>query len=494
MEDKDFDEINSLADFLNKAENTEQNEQNGYSPDVEPVKEDATQMINSIKNSDFSAKQEEDDYNPIPVKRVQRQPKSEDIAKHFGNNSSEADETEKSEDTPPVKKKKSVASKRAKTAQRRKAQKKYEHRRTFAHVFGGILLSVFIISVSAFLAFYIIQSVLDFTGIAQNEFDVEVEIPENATTDEVADILKDNGVIALPKLFEIYSKVSDADGKYLNGLFTLSSTMSYSSIVRTLQTVTKVTETVSIRITEGMTAREIGELLEDNYVCRAEDFAAYYKTKQNKYSFEKRVLQNSLKFYQLEGYLFPDTYEFFVVDELKENPDFDTSSYAKIAADKMYANFNDKITKEMYKQMNSMGLTLDELITLASMVQAEAGNVEDMQKVASVFRNRLNHSDTYPYLQSDVTVLYVEENIKPYIDATSLSLYSNVFDSYNTYVTAGIPVGPVCNPGMDAIDAVLNAPDTDYYYFCANEDTLEMFFATTITEHEQNLVLAGLAS
>ena len=531
MEEKDFDEINSLAEYLNKKddeseaaaditadeqpheqqetavdeaaeiesieqpqEDTAENNAGGYTPDDSPVSlsdenPDATRMIDSIKNSDFSSNSEDDDF--VSVIGSEARSKSDDIANHFGKNNRHEEN-----DVPVERPKKSSAQKRKKAAalkaKRKKEQKSYERRRTFAHIFGGVLLSVLIISLSAFFAFYIVRSALDFTGIAQNEFDVEIEIPENATTDEVADILQQNGIIDLPKLFEVYSKVSDADGKYISGIYTLSSTMSYSSIVRTLQSVTKVRETVTIRITEGMTAREIGELLEQNYVCRADDFAKYYKDKQNKYSFEKRVLQNSLKFNQLEGYLFPDTYEFFVVDELKDDPDYDTSTYAKTAADKMYANFNEKITKEMYKKMNSMGLTLDELITLASMVQSEAGTVEDMQLVASVFLNRLHNSEVYPYLQSDVTVLYVENNIKPYIDGKQ-SDYTDMFNAYNTYVTVGIPVGPICNPGMDAIKAVLDAPSTNYYYFCANEDTLEMYYASTVAEHERNLVLAGLA-
>lgn len=531
MEEKDFDEINSLAEYLNSKDDffdapqpaaepqeipEEATEQPAEAdvpeqeyveapakeaaltdtsvdlfPDAEDENRDATRMIDSIKNTDFSSEYEEDENESLFTPAARSDPKSEDIAKHFGKNSRREEN-----DVPVERPKKAAAKKKKKAAERRemlrKERRRYEHRRTFAHIFGGILLSVLIISLSAFFAFYIVQSALDFTGIAQNEFEVELEIPDNASTDEVAEILAENGIIKLPKLFEIYSKMTDADGKYISGIYTLSSTMSYSSLIRSMQSVSKVRETVTLRITEGMTAREIGQLLEENYVCRAEDFVKYYTEKQNKYSFEKRVLQNSLKYYQLEGYLFPDTYEFFVVDELKDNPDFDTSTYAKTAADKMYANFNEKITKEMYKKMNAMGFTLDELITLASMVQSEAGTVEDMELVASVFLNRLHNSEAYPYLQSDVTVLYVEENIKPYIEGRQ-SDYTDVFNAYNTYITAGIPAGPICNPGMDAIKAVLYAPETNYYYFCANEETLEMYYASTVAEHEKNLVLAGLA-
>lgn len=391
-----------------------------------------------------------------------------------------------------VKKRESTRNARLKEEQKRKIKNK-QSRRTFAHIFGSILLLVFIISVSSFFSYYVVRSALDFTGIVRNEFEVEVEIPENATTEEIAQILKSNGIIDMPELFVFFSRISNADGNYLNGLFSLDSTMSYSNLISSLQKVNRVSETVTVRIQEGMTSVEIGQLLEENLVCKASDFEYYYKNKQNNYNFEKRVLLNSKKFYQLEGYLFPDTYEFYIVDEMTTDEDVDTSVYAEIAAKKIFSNFNSKITKEMYKKINEMGFTLDEFMTLASMVQAEAGTVEDMMLVASVFLNRLNNNDLFPKLQSDVTILYAENIIKPHVSLKNESIYMPIIKAYNTYESDGLPPGPICNPGMDAIEAVLNAPASDYYYFCANEETLEMYYASTVSQHELNLVTAGLA-
>ena len=157
----------------------------------------------------------------------------------------------------------------------------------------------------------------------------------------------------------------------------------------------------------------------------------------------------------------------------------------------IYGNFDDKITRTMYKQMGEMNMTLDEVVTLASMVQKEAANVEDMYYVASVFLNRIRNSESFPKLESDVTILYVENEIKPYIEDGSLR-YKRYADAYNTYNCNGIPAGPVCNPGLDAIDAVLNAAETNYFFFCANEDTGEVFYAETKEQHEENLILAEL--
>ena len=214
------------------------------------------------------------------------------------------------------------------------------------------------------------------------------------------------------------------------------------------------------------------------------------------YDFEKRVLVNSHKFNQMEGYLFPDKYEFYVCNELKEDPktDKDTTKEAEVAAKKIYSNFNSKITKSMYKKMHEMGLTLDEFVALSSMVQAEVNNVEDMKLVASVFLNRLRSNGEIPKLQSDPTVFYVQDYIEPYYKdyglTTSLAVISN---SYDTYECDGVPAGAICNPGLDAMNSVLDAAETDYYYFCANTETGETFYARTLEEHNENLVKAGLA-
>lgn len=395
---------------------------------------------------------------------------------------------------------------RKKSAERRKAeelrkrrQRKKETIRTFTHVFGGVLLVVFIVSVSAFLSMFIVRAALDFTGITTRENEIQVDIPEGATTEEIAQILYSpysgsagSGIINMPDLFCFYSRVSGKDGGYLHGLFTLSTTMSYSQIINTLQTETRVSETVDITVIEGMTAREIGLLLEENYVCKAADFEKYYRNKMNKYDFERRVLQDSNKFFQLEGYLFPDKYTLYSIKSVMEDEKADTSKYAEIAAEKMLFNFNSKITPEMYKKINEMGMTLDQFTALSSMVQKEAGTVEDMGLVASVFINRLKNPDVYPKLESDVTVIYGNENIKPYITDRNADLYTPILKAYNTYVSNGLPPGPICNPGLDAMQAVLNAPRTDYFYFCANTDTLEMYYAETLAGHEKNMEIAGV--
>jgi UPF0755 protein len=376
---------------------------------------------------------------------------------------------------------------------RKKARniKQKQSQRTAVHIFGSVLLCAVIICVSALLGYTVVRGALDLTGIAQNEFEAEVEIPKNATVKQIAEILTENNIIGYPEFFILYANAQDSQ-IYNQGVFTLSSAMTYNAIIEKLQSTSTVRETVSIRIQEGMTASQIGRLLEQNRVCLASDFGKYYKNKLNKFNFEKRVIYSNNKYYQLEGYLFPDTYEFYMLPETDiqyalENKNHysetESEKQAKIAAETMYDNFNQKFTKELYKTINEMGFNLDEFISLASIVQKEAGTIEDMGLVASVFLNRINNSQNFPYLQSDVTGIYADENI---------GINNKLNELYDTYLNPGLPPGPICNPGMDAMMAIINAPQTDYLYFCANEETLEVFYAKTITEHEQNLILAGL--
>ena len=373
----------------------------------------------------------------------------------------------------------------------RQLKKQNQRRKSVLQVILGVVLSAAVIFIGVNIGRTLLGAILDYTGInTTTEFEVVVEIPENPTLEQVIEVLKSNGIITDTEFFKMYVEMKEQEYDFVGGQFTLSSAMNYGTIVSTLQASKTERTTVEVTIIEGMTAVEVGELLEANYVCRAEDFVQFYRNKMDVYDFERRVLQSSLKFNQLEGYLFPDKYEFYVVNKLRDNPDgdIDTTEAAEIAAEKIYANFNSKITKTMYKQMNEMGLTLDELIALASMVQAEVGNVEDMKKVASVFLNRLHNSESFPQLQSDVTVFYVQDCIEPYYDDYGLSAsLQSISDAYDTYVATGVPAGAICNPGLDAINAVLDPAETDYYYFCSDEKTGVTYYAKTLAEHEANL-------
>jgi len=136
-------------------------------------------------------------------------------------------------------------------------------------------------------------------------------------------------------------------------------------------------------------------------------------------------------------------------------------------------------------------MTFDEVVTLASIIQKEGTNEENMANISSVFHNRLENMYEYPHLQSDTTDNYIEDVIRPNIPSSSLALYENVITAYDTYTCEGLPAGPICSPGLEAINAALYPAETDYYYFLSSSDGV-FYYASTVEKHEQNIIDAAL--
>lgn len=356
-------------------------------------------------------------------------------------------------------------------------RKKRRKKRGHGRLIFGIMLSVFIISASIISAAYIIKSAKEMLAMGREDVEMVIEIPDGSSAADIAELLQKEGIIGSAELFRLYSRFRGADSGYIAGVHTLSPNMDYKTIIETLQKETEIQrDTVDVVFPEGITLIDAAKRLEDKNVCKAEEFIKVFNSSKFGFDFEEKVKVGELKFYKMEGYFFPDTYRFYV----EEDP--------KVVAKKIYKNFEARITPDLYGRMNDLDMELEEVLTLASVVQAEAANTRDMKNVASVFYNRLNNPDEYPLLQSDPTTNYVEDVIMPNIDVRS----EKMFEAYDTYRGAGLPPGPICNPGLDAINAVLYPAETDYYYFCSNLETGEFFYAKTLEEHERNLVEAGL--
>ncbi|MEG0580144.1 MAG: endolytic transglycosylase MltG, partial [Niameybacter sp.] len=296
--------------------------------------------------------------------------------------------------------------------------------------------------------------------------------------DSVYDIaykLKEKAIIRSELLFRTYVKVLRMDPALQYGVHKINTNMAYGEIIYELEKHTTSAETVKVTFPEGFTLLKIANRLEANEICSADEFLEAFNTTDFGFDFEGEVSDNKLKYFKKEGFAFPDTYKF----EKGENP--------YNVANKIAKNFESKITPEMYARMNEIGISLEETIIVASIVQSEAGESDEMKKVASVYFNRLKNKDVYPNLQADPTRKYVRE-IKAVMDIANQEILS----AYNTYEGAGLPPGAIANPGIDAIMATLYPDDTPYFYFCTNLDTKRFYYAETLKEHEDNLFRAGL--
>ena len=152
---------------------------------------------------------------------------------------------------------------------------------------------------------------------------------------------------------------------------------------------------------------------------------------------------------------------------------------------KFLDNFDRRVETQHYTRMEELGWTVDDVVKLASIVEKESSGSAQMPVVSSVFHNRLNNPDTFPTLDSDVTIFYVNDYIKPNFTTPNQELY----DSYNTYRCHGLPVGPITNPGIQAIEAVLYPESTGYYFF-VTDDEGNYYYAATSAEHDANVAKA----
>ncbi len=357
-----------------------------------------------------------------------------------------------------------------------KPKKKKRRKRNYT-AYGGIVIATLVLCVSILLSLFIIVVGRDVLGIESAGVEFTIYIPSGSTTEDIAQQLYDEGVIQYKDVFKLISKVKGADGGMYPGDLEVAYNMSYSDIIDSLMIAREAKQTATVTFPEGITLLSAGKLLEENNICSADEFVYTFNSTVFGFEFEKYVSSSSLKLYKYEGYLFPDTYEFYVGD----------SAYNVVK--KIKSRTNEILSADTIKLAAERGFTIDQVVTLASIVQREAGSIEQMATIASVFENRLAKPDEFPRLQSDTTYSYIDDVIKQVMTVE----YQDMYDAYDTYTCVGLPIGAICNPGKDAIDAVLNPDDTGYYYFCSNIETKETFFAVTNEEHEENKKKAGLA-
>lgn len=370
-----------------------------------------------------------------------------------------------------------AAGEKPQKAQKRKKKKKSRVDRTTWGCIRGIIYAVLVLGISGTLAYFAITGGIDMVGLNKSSALVDVEIPRGASTEQIADILKEKGLIDQPLIFRLYSKLTKADGGYQPGMFTLSANMGYGTMIETMQS-TKPRDIVTVTIPEGSRMMDIAEIMEAKGVCSTEDFyAAVNKNDYSEYDFiaaiptEEDGEQYANRFYKLEGYLFPDTYEFY------------TNSSADTVVRKLLDTFSadNRVDTSIRAAIKAKGMTIDEVITMASILEGEANNPTDMARVARVLYNRLASTE-YPRLECDSTQDYVR-SIAQLDGGTDL-----LNKAYDTYQRRGLPVGPINNPGMAAIRAALNPSEeeniVDCYFFATDLSTGITYYSKTLAEHE----------
>ncbi len=304
-----------------------------------------------------------------------------------------------------------------------------------------------------------------------------IEIAEGDGTTSVASVLADEGIIKYPFLFKLQSVLGGYDGNFQPGAATIEDGMSYGEVLELM--ITPNRETTKITIPEGYEIKQIAQTLDEAGIVAWQDFYAALNPEDYDYVFLQNLPERE-QISRMEGYLFPATYEI---------PD---GMSAHDIIDLMLSAFDNQFTSEYYDRAAELGMTVDEVITMASIVERETDSGSERAKVAGVFYNRRNSGMKF---QSCATVQYILGERKPV-----LSIADTQIDSpYNTYLYAGFPIGPICNPGLECIKAALYPEATDAYYFVLGKDGTHIF-SNTYEEHltamestEQNISVDGSA-
>lgn len=349
-----------------------------------------------------------------------------------------------------------------------------------------------IVMVAVVLSQYLLVGFNDLMAISREKdpAKVTVHIPADPTMDEIADILYEANVITQPKFFKMYATFTSSVKGFRQGDFVIETNKDYEAIINLLQSNVNRTDIVTVQVTEGMNVIEIADLLQENGVLS--DKQAFLNLCNDTYFDEDFTFLGEIKnadsrYYKLEGYLFPDTYDFYVGEDPKSVITKFLNNYENKIVLHKEKYFNNSKKSSLATLTEETGYSQDEILTIASIIQAEAASRDDMYIISSILHNRLKYGVEYGVakLNCDCTVYY------PYRKEADVpdSIRSTFKSTYDTNDFNGLPPGPICNPGVEAIKAAINPSETDYLYFCHDkvEKGSTPYYATTIEEHEANL-------
>ena len=347
---------------------------------------------------------------------------------------------------------------------------------------GGLMYFVFIACVSIILACVAWMSAADALALNKELYTSEITLPagiftsktvetfdkdgnatgmkrvSSADIDYVADELKSAGLIQYKWLFKLFCRISNADTKIEPGEYTLRSTYDYRALIRRMQKDSGAAATVKVTIPEGFTMSQIFYRLEENGVGSYEDLMTAAANENFEYSFLNGTEPGQAS--RLEGFLFPDTYEFY------------KSMSPASAINKFLQNFYGKMSADMEKQIGDRGLSLREVIEIASLIEREAANDEERPLIAAVIYNRLRSRWS---LGLESAILYVHQDHEGAPTAEMLEEES----PYNLMKNTGLPPTPICNPGLSSISAALVPATTNDYFFTLDTATgTHRFFET----------------
>lgn len=334
---------------------------------------------------------------------------------------------------------------------------------------------------STALSAFAISCINDILAFSRSDEKVQVNIPNDATTDEIIDILAEHDLVKQKTFCKIFYKAFDyvkninktkkpSPPVYFGDIYYVEKNLGLEGYLTEFKQIAQTADTVTLVFPEGWTIYQIFDKIDEFGVCSKKELLASVSGAEFDYGFIDEIGTVPNRTFTLEGYLYPDTYEFY------------EESNANSVIRRFLDASKSKWTDEYEAQREKLGMTRDEIMIIASIIQREAANKTQMGLISSVIHNRLSHPVSWPLLGCDSTKNYIIHFVKPNVTPDKAALYQNYYD---TYISQGLPPGPICNPGDDAIKAALFPENTNYYYF-RHDKYGEIYMAKTQTEHDRN--------
>ena len=343
-------------------------------------------------------------------------------------------------------------------SERREERRPARRRRSAGAAMGfAAIYVIMVIGVSILLACVGWIAANDVLALNKEAKEVAVTITKEDSFNDVAKRLEKEGLIEYKSLFKLFASITGGKEKVVPGTYTLNTDMDYRALLAGMSINSATKAEVTVTIPEGYTVAQIFQLLEDKGVSTVEELTEVAAEHDYNFSFLKDIHLGDAD--RLEGFLYPDTYQ------------FNTPHSALYAINKMLVNFDQKYSDELRTKVEESGYSVQEILTIASLIEKETDGT-DRTKIASVIYNRLNNPNagTVGYLQIDATLAYLNGGKVP------TEADKEIDSPYNTYKYKGLPPAPIANPGLESIRAALNPEKTNYFYYALGDDNVHHFF------------------
>ena len=360
------------------------------------------------------------------------------------------------------------------------------------HLLAAVIWLLIIVAIGTTLGRMLWVCAADVLAFGREDKDVTISVTTDDTMESIAHKLKAAGLVRYPELFLIYADLTDAQDEITTGTFTLNTIYDYHALVNQMSPRSGNRVVVEdVLIPEGYNCRQIFALLEQRGICKAADLEKWAAEGElSDYWFLEGVERGSI--YCLEGFLFPDTYDFYenstpraALEKMLDGFEYRVNDTIRAKIPLLNQHLTDMMRRngDSEEFITANQFDIRDVVNVASLIEKETASNQESYRIASVIYNRLfNWGSTPRYLNIDATLVYALGG------KTNLTAEDKAIDSpYNTYTHTGMTPGPIANPGLASIEAALNPETTSYYYYVLNPSTGVHDFSKTLAEHDQKV-------